>query len=245
MPTNQRLLDRQSIQGAITSFDKKSIAAIERAILTRRSVRAFSPEPVPQPVLDRIFEVAQSAPSNCNVQPWRIYVASGAARDRLKTALVRAAKERAPSPVDFEKDAIFKGGYRKLQIECAVALYSEMNIARDDKHGRLRAALRNYEFFDAPHVAFVGMSKEFGPTVALDVGTYVQTLMLLMNANGIASCAQGSLRDYPDIVRAELGVPNDIGRLCGISFGYEDVAVPANRARTTRSAVAENVSFKE
>lgn len=245
MPTIQSLPDRHSIQGVITSFDKESIAAIERVILTRRSVRAFLPEPVPQPVLNRIFEVAQSAPSNCNVQPWRIYVASGAARDRLKTALVSAAKKRAPSTLDFEKDAVFKGGYRELQIECAVALYSEMNIARGDRAGRIRAALRNYELFDAPHVAFVGMSKEFGPAVALDVGNYVQTLMLLMNANGIASCAQGSLRDYPEIVRAELDVPDDIGLLCGMSFGYEDVAVPANRARTTRSAVAENVWFKE
>lgn len=245
MPTDHVLPDRLSMQGAITNLDEAGIDAIERVILTRRSVRAFLPDPVPRSVLDRIFEVAQSAPSNCNVQPWRIYVASGAARDRIKAALVSAVTERVRSNHDFENDAIFKDGYRKLQIECAVALYFEMDIARDDMPGRIRAGLRNYELFDAPHVAFVGMAKEFGPTVALDVGMYVQTLMLLMNANGIASCAMGSLRDYPDIVRAELNVPDDIGLLCGMTFGYEDVSIAANRTRTTRSSFSENVEFKE
>ena len=80
-----------------------------------------------------------------------------------------------------------------------------------DREGRARAGLRNFQLFDAPHVAFIGMSKEFRTTVALDVGMYVQTLMLLMAANGIGSCPMGSLRNYPDIVREEFGVPDDVG----------------------------------
>ena len=79
--------------------------------------------------------------------------------------------------------------------------------------------------------------------MALDVGMYVQTLMLLMAANGIGSCPMGSLRNYPDIVRDEFGVPDDVGILCGLCFGYEDLAEPANRTRTTRSDVSDNVLF--
>jgi nitroreductase len=243
--SDETVPDRHSAQTAISKFDSEGIEAIERAVLTRRSVRGFSPDPLPAPLVSRIFALAQSAPSNCNVQPWRAYVASGAARDRLRAALVRAVSEGARAEPDFERGAKFTGSYRELQVECAVALYSEMNIQRDDEAGRARASLRNYELFDAPCVAFIGMSKEFGTTVALDVGMYVQTLMLLMTAHGIASCPMGSLRNFPDSVRDEFDVPEDIGILCGICFGYEDVAVPANRTRTSRSKVSDNVRFRE
>jgi nitroreductase len=245
MSSDRTIPDRRSAQAAVEKFSAEGIEAVERAVLARRSVRGFLPDPVPAPLMERIFALAQSTPSNCNVQPWRAYVASGAARDRVQAALARAVGEGLAENPDFERGAKFTGVYRKLQVECALALYSEMNISRDDREGRARASFRNFELFDAPHVAFIGMSKDFGTTVALDVGMYVQTLMLLMTAHGIASCPMGSLRQYPDIVRREFDVPEDIGLLCGICFGYEDVSVPANRTRTTRTPVSGNVRFLE
>jgi len=245
MFSDQTIPDRRSAQGKIEKFSPESIEAVERAVVSRRSVRGFLPDPVPMALLERIFALAQSTPSNCNVQPWRVYVASGAARDRVRAALAGAVSAGVPGNPEFDRGAKFTGVYRELQMECAMALYSEMDVTLDDRAGRARASLRNYELFDAPHVAFIGMSKAFGTTVALDVGMYVQTLMLLMTAHGIASCPMGSLRHHPDIVRGQLDVPDDIGILCGICFGYEDVAVPANRTRTTRSSVSENVRFLE
>ena len=105
--------------------------------------------------------------------------------------------------------------------------------------------LRNFEFFDAPHVAYVCMAKSFGIGVALDVGMYVQTLMLAMQSRGIASCAQAALRAFPDIASAHLGIPGDEQILCGISFGYEDTSVPANRTRQPRDPVERNVFFRD
>ena len=155
----------------------------------RRSVRGFlADRPVPRDVLCEVLELAQQAPSNCNVQPWRLFIASAAARDRLRTALLQAMSggelPDAEDPLDT-----FPGDYRRLQIECAVALYREMGIAREDSLGRLRAMARNFEFFDAPHVAIVCMEKQYGVRVALDVGAYVQTLLLALWSRGIASCA--------------------------------------------------------
>lgn len=216
---------------------------IERLVQARRSVRGFLPEPVPRELLERIFTVAQRAPSNCNVQPWRVWVVSGAARERVRDALLEGVKEgQGPNP-DFNRTPRFEGVYRKHQVECAVELYSHMGIARDDKEGRLRAVLRNYELFDAPHVAFIGMDRAFGHSVALDVGMYMQTLMLLFTAHGIGCCPMGSLRQYPDIVRSVLPIPEEIGILSGICFGYEDPDVAANRTRTTRAELDENVVF--
>lgn len=216
---------------------------LDRTVAERRSVRGFFPDRlVPPETLCEVLELAQRAPSNCNVQPWRVYVASGPRLERLRGALTEAiAGGVIPSPEDPVDT--FDEPYRRLQVECAVALYNQMGIARHDAPGRQRALLRNFEFFDAPHVALVCMEKPFGLGVALDVGMYVQTLMLLLWARGIGSCAQASLRMYPEIFRRELEIPESLRILCGVSFGYEDPSVPANRTRQTREPFERNVVF--
>jgi len=208
------------------------------AITSRRSIRGFLPDPVSDDVLQAIFELARTTPSNCNTQPWTCYVASGDLKNRLRQ------EDGVPSNPDFSYVPKFEGEYRKRQVNCAVALYNEMGIARDDKPGRLRAVRRNYEFFDAPHILFLGMDRKFGSTIALDVGIYAQTLMLAMTAYGLSSCAMGSMRAYPDLVREAFGFADDTGILLGISFGYEDPDVQANRTRTSREPLSGTVIFK-
>jgi len=210
----------------------------------RRSVRGFTQQTVPEDIIRKVFELAQLAPSNCNVQPWRTYIASGAAKDRLRKALTNQVQNQVPANPDYAYNDRFDEPYRGHQISCAVTLFKEMGIQRDDKVGRARANLRNYEFFDAPHVAFIGMQRKFKEPVAIDIGIYLQTLMLAMTAYGIGCCAQGSLRNYPDIVRSEFEISADIAILVGLSFGYEDTSVDANRARMTRAALEENVVFR-
>lgn len=217
---------------------------VDVAIQTRRSVRGFTSQPVTSETMQHVFELAQRSPSNCNIQAWRIFVASGAARDRLRAAMIEQAMLGTPPNSDFDYPNRFDEPFRKHQIACAVTLFNEMGIGRDDKSGRNRALLRNFELFDAPHVAFLGMNKQFKEPVALDLGIYLQTLMLAMTAHGIACCPQGSMRSYPDIVRREFGISPDIGILVGLSFGYEDRTVPANRTRIDRSPLGENVVFK-
>ena len=219
--------------------------SLEQAILQRRSVRGFKPEPVPRAELEAVFGLAQMTPSNCNIQPWKVLVASGEARDELRRRMVENVKAGRPVEPDYEHLPRFEGVYRQRQVDCAVALYNSMGIARDDREGREWANLRNFELFDAPHVAFIGMEREFGVTVALDVGMYIQTLWLTMTAFGIGACAQGSMRYYPGDVREVFGEPESTAILCGISFGYEDESIAANRARTERAPLAENVIFKD
>lgn len=216
---------------------------LDQTIVERRSVRGFLPKPVPRDVLDEVLGLAQHAPSNCNVQPWRVYIASGEVLRKLRTALVDAATAGQSQAMSSSIDTFF-GPYRDKQVACAVELYGKMGVARDDRVGRLKAMLRNFEFFDAPHVAYVCMAKSFGIGVALDVGMYVQTLMLAMQSRGIASCAQAALRAFPEVAAAHLGIPDDEQILCGLSFGYEDPEVPANQARQPRDPVESNVVFR-
>lgn len=219
--------------------------SLQEALENRRSVRGFTDKPVPRETLEEVFSLAQLAPSNCNIQPWKVFVASGEARDELRRRMVANASEGKPVQPDYEELPRFQGVYRERQVDCAVELYNNMGIARDDKPGRARASLRNFELFDAPHVAFIGMEREFGVTVALDVGMYIQSLWLTMTAYGIGACAQGSMRYYPDDVREVFGEPESTAILCGISFGYEDSEVPANRTRVGRAPLDQNVVFRD
>ncbi len=228
-----------------SSCEVATSMTLEEAIRSRRSVRGFLDKPVPQDVLEKVFELAQWAPSNCNIQPWNVLVASGETRDKIRAKLMENVKNRvAPNP-DYPYPGKFEGDYRTRQVACAVAMYSTMNIGRDDQEGRARAAFRNFELFDAPHVAFICMDQKFGATVAVDVGMYAQNLMLAMTAYGIASCAQGSMRNYPDVAREAFGVAPELRVLFGISFGYEDPDVPANQTRTVRAELGENVIFRD
>jgi len=238
------------MEAAIESLDRNpkpddpDMSLVE-AIFARRSVRGFLDKEVPRQTLNRLFEIAQQAPSNCNVQPWKVYVASG----RLKNSLSKKMQEHIQQGVTANPDYAYRGDfeneYRKRQVDCAVALYSCMGIERGDREGRQRAVLRNFEFFDAPHMAFIGMDPTFGTTVAIDVGMWAQTLMLAMVACGIHSCPMGTMRNYPDLVREAFEITDGTKILFGIAFGYEDTAVAANKTRTTRDPISSNVVYRE
>lgn len=208
-------------------------------ITERRSVRGYKPDLVLQDVLDEVFNLAQKSPSNCNVQPWRVLLANGQQCDELRKRMKDAFMKGKSMNPDFSALPKFKGLMRNRQIECAQALYGAMGIERGDRVARMQATGRNYEFFNAPHIAFICMDRQFSPAVAVDVGMYAQSLMLLMTAYGIGSCAQASVAYYPEIVREFFAEPEDTGILFGISFGYEDESIDANNARTNRADLSE------
>jgi nitroreductase len=218
-------------------------ASVSAILQQRRSVRAFKDTPVAQEVLEAIFARAQLAPSNCNIQPCRAYVVSGAKKDQLQAELVEAASSGKPPNPDFAWDVRYQGVHRERQFGSANALYGAMGIDRKDRERRQVAMLRNWQFFGAPHAAFFTMEKYLNITGAVDVGVYAQTLVLLLAEHGIASCMQGALGMFPDPARRMFALPDEIGILFGMSFGYADDAAPANRARTDRVPLDTSVRF--
>lgn len=217
---------------------------LEDAVRNRRSVRGFLDKPVPKEIIKKAFELAQLAPSNSNIQPWHVYVASGVTRDAIRELLLTQFKLGFERISDFDYPDRFDGVYRKRQVDCAVAMYGEMGIARDDKAGRLKALQRNFELFDAPHVVFFCMDKSFPASVAVDLGIYAQTLMLTFTSLGVSSCAMGALRNWTNIPREVFGFPDNLGVIFGMTFGYEDPSVPVNKLRMPRTPVEECVTFK-
>jgi nitroreductase len=215
---------------------------LHETLAARRSVRAYLDKPVPEDALARVLTAAQTAPSWCNIQPWRVWVARGGATKRLTTALVAAAQAGAPS-TDFPVPTEYPEPYGLHRRACGKALYEAMGVARDDHAGRGAAWLRNFMAFDAPVVALVGIDKRFGIYAAIDVGCWLEALMLAATTEGLATCAQASLAMYAQPAHEVLGVPDTVGLLFGVAIGYEDTTAKANACRTTREPTSSNVTF--
>lgn len=205
---------------------------VSEAICTQRTTRAFKSTPVAEEVIQEVLELARLAPSNSNTQPWRIDIVSGAARDRLKQAIHAEMQAGIkPYPVFPPGGSGLKGRYKERQRECAYQYFGAVGIDKEDKVARRNLSLQNYEFFGAPHAAFLSYPQTMHRANALDIGIFLQTLMLLFVERGIASCPQGALATYPNPVKAMLPVPEENAILCGLSFGYPDTDAQINSAQ--------------
>ena len=211
---------------------------VTEAVRKRRTIRGFLPDPVPESMIREILEIARHAPSNSNTQPWHISIASGQARERLEAAIAaEMAEGKKPYPEWPPGGSGLLGVYKERQYDCAFRYYDTMGIPRDDKRQRAELARRNWTFFGAPHAAFLSMPDTMHRANAIDIGIFLQTLMLLMTERGIASCPQGALAAYPGPVKDIVGIPEGNAIIVGLSFGYEDPDALANQAKMDREAL--------
>ncbi len=210
----------------------------EEVVKERRSTRLFlRDKPVPRELLDEALSLAMRAPSNSNVQPWRVFVASGPRRDRLVEALLEEASVELPITTGLPET------FLPQRQELGALVYGSMGIARHDAEARRLAQLRNWEFFRAPVGAVVCMHRDLGLVDALGVGMFLQTFVLALTERGLGSCVQVSIAAYPETLRAHLGIPDELTVLCGMSIGYPDPAFPGNRLAVPRNPVETNVVF--
>jgi nitroreductase len=217
-------------------------ATFDDIVDSRHSLRAFLPQAVDAETLDRVFTVAQRAPSNCNTQPWVVHVASGEKLHALRAEMPDRFASGEFS-MDFPYDGVYEGVYKERQYGAAQALYDAVSITRADKERRNTQFMRNFIFFDAPHVAFLFLPEPFGLREAADLGMYAQTLMLSLTAHGLGSCPQTALSFQADYVREQLGISGNNKLVFGLSFGYPDPDAPANACVTDRAAVADAITF--
>ncbi|WP_395307294.1 nitroreductase [Mycobacterium sp. AMU20-3851] len=213
---------------------------LARVISERRSTRLFLPDkPVPAELLDEALALAMRAPSNSNVQPWRVYIASGARRDRLVAAMLERAAVELPVTAGLPES------FLPLRHELGALVYGSMGIERHDAAARRLAQLRNWEFFRAPVGAVVCMHRDLGLVDAVGVGMFMQTLVLALTERGLGTCVQVSIAAYPDILRDQLGIPDELNVLCGLAIGYPDPAFAGNRLAVPRNPVTANVVHVE
>ncbi|MGY5957008.1 nitroreductase [Kosakonia sp. BK9b] len=219
-----------------------SVLAFDETVRQRFSARAFLPTPLTDEQIQAVLQDAQHSPSNCNTQPWHVHVVSGETKNRLSKLMTTNDLNGVQTPDFSFAYEDFHGNYLERAYEQARLYYDAIGIARDDKARRQEAYLRNYQFFNAPHAAFLFMPS-FGDNirVASDIGMYAQSFLLSLTARGFAGIPQTLLGFHADMIRAELGVADDYRLLFGISFGYADTRAPSAATRMPRIPVSESV----
>ncbi|MFF6980466.1 nitroreductase [Streptomyces sp. NPDC008343] len=216
---------------------------VYEAVTSRRAVRGFTDRQVPREVLARVLTAAAWTPSASNVQPWHAYVLTGAPLAELK----KRAGERVVSGDPWDEPEYeqyppdLKSPYRERRFAFGEQRYGGLGIPREDLEARQRAAAANWDCFGAPAALFCYLDRDMGPAQWSDVGMYLQTVMLLLRAEGLHSCAQMAWAKYRKTVAEVLAPPTELILFCGMSIGFEDVTV--RDPRTGRAPLDETVTF--
>ena len=221
-------------------------AVLEQLLAERWSCRAFDDRPVPAALMERMFCTAQQSASWCNTQPWHLIVTQPEATNRFRNALSEhVAANPSLRTFDFEGPSEYRGIYKDRRRESGWQLYEAVGIQRGDRNASRQQAMRNYRMFDAPHVAIITTDAGQNVYGAVDAGLYIGTLLLVAHSLGIGAVAQAALAGQSDFIRDYFSMSADRKILAGISFGFPDLAHPANQYRTARATVAEVVTWVE
>jgi len=211
---------------------------LDQALRTRSATRAFLDRRVDHATIRAILDAARWAPSGVNTQPWQLAVVECETRERLTAALIEARKSgRKPNPDYAYYPDQWRSPYRERRKACGLALYGALGIGREDKGKAEQSWNNNYRFFGAPVGLFFLIDRDLNQGSWLDLGMFVENVMLAALDHGLATCPQASLADYPDVVREVLALPDGVAVACGMSLGYPDPEHPVNRFRTEREAV--------
>ncbi|RHX84210.1 nitroreductase [Leptospira stimsonii] len=216
--------------------------SVEEAVLTRHSIRDYESKPIEEAILQDLFQKSLRAPSWKNSQPWKVHVVSGARRETMAKLLVERAKKGEPVP-DTIWPASFPANAKKRMFDLGMKIYGVAGIERKDKDARDHFMLRNFEFFGAPTAVFITTEFDLNFYIALDIGCYLNTLMLLARGYGLGSVPQAALSAFPEVVRSELNLSESEKVVCGLSLGYPMADSNLNRFHTPREALGELLKF--
>ena len=216
------------------------------AIQSRKSIRAFKPDPVPLETVKKILEVAQRAPSGTNTQPWHVHVCAGAVKD----AITKDVLEMAGSGGGYSYDhydyypAKWKDYHNARRRAVGWGLYGLLGIEKGDREGSARQGARNFKFFDAPVGLFITTESYLTRGSWADTGMYIQTIMLAAKGFGLDTCPQAAWIPFQEPIFKHLEIPEDQHLVSGMSLGYADPDAIENTLVSEREPVAEIASFK-
>ncbi len=223
--------------------------AVEDAITSRRSMRAFLSTAVPRATIERILEVASRAPSGTNTQPWKVYVLTGEALRSLSDRLVAAYDDPAEREANTEEYAYYptewKSPYIDRRRKVGWDLYGLLGIGKADKARMHTQHRRNYAFFDAPVGLMFTIDRVMRQGSWLDFGMFLEAVMVAARGHGLHTCPQAAFTPFHRIITAALAAPENEQLVCGMSLGHEDPDAVENSLVTDREPVAGFARFLE
>lgn len=229
--------------------DPNAVAAVDGAITSRRSIRAFLPTPVPRSTIEQILTVAARAPSGTNTQPWKVHVLTGPAKERLGGAITAAYDDPAQRAQHTEEYAYYPtewvSPYIDRRRKVGWDLYGLLGIEKTDKARMHAQHARNYRFFDAPVGLIFVIDRVMRQGSWLDYGMFLQSVMVAARARGLDTCPQAAFTQFHRIIEAQLGLQPTEQVVCGMALGWADPQAIDNRLVTERDPVGAFTRFHE
>lgn len=224
-------------------------ATVDAAITTRRSIRAFLPDPVARDDIEQILEVAARSPSGTNTQPWKVHVLQGAAKTALSDATLAVHTDPALSAQYTQEYAYYPREWTSPYIDrrrkVGWDLYALLGLARDNKAGMAAQHARNFRFFDAPVGLIFTIDRVMEQGSWLDYGMFLQSIMVAARARGLDTCPQAAFTQYHKIIAEQLQLSTNDMVVCGMALGWADASKIENTLVTEREPVAGFVRFLE
>ncbi len=219
-------------------------ADVSGALETRITVRGFEDTPVPTDTLMAILETARRTPSGGNLQPWQVHVMTGQTlNDFVAHGLGYAMAGNQDEPTHPPYPAPLWEPLRSWRYRLGEDMYALLGIDKDDKAGRTAQFLENMKFFGAPVGIIITADKRCGAPQHMDVGIYLQSLMLLARENGLHTAPQGWWRNWSSVCAKFLDIPEEQEVIVGLAMGYGDKDVPVNSLRVGRAELSDTHKF--
>lgn len=219
---------------------------VSQALVSRITCRAFLPDPVSEETVRAIIDNARHAPSGGNLQPWHLYVLSGASLASLvieiEQQMVDTPRGQVPEYYVYPPD--LKEPYEGRRFKCGEDMYATMGIERSDKPARVQQFKKNFRFFGAPVGMFLFLDRTMGPPQWADAGIFVQSILLAAREYGLHTCPQVSWAQWYETIARYLDAPAEWMLYCGIGLGHMDMDAPVNSLRTDRASVDEIATFR-
>ena len=227
------------------SNDSSKVEIFDAIARGRHSCRAFMPEALPAEKIERLLELAQRAPSDCNTQPWTTYLVEGAQLEKLRAALYERVTTGAELQHDVAPIEKYEGVLLERRRACGWGLYEAVGITKGDRDASRVQALENFRFFGAPHVAVITADASLAERGLFDAGIYMGYFLLAAEALGIGAVPQAAISHHAGYLREELGIAPNHRIVSVVSFGRKDENHPANSFRTSRASLDEAVVFHQ
>lgn len=221
--------------------------AVDAAITSRRSIRAYLPQPVARADIEHILQVAGRAPSGTNTQPWKVYVLQGQAKQALSAAILALHNDPEQARQHIEQYAYYPTEWKSPFIErrrkVGWDLYALLGLTRENKAGMAAQHGKNYDFFGAPVGLIFTIDRVMAQGSWLDYGMFLQSVMVAARGCGLDTCPQAAFTQYHRVIAAHLALPDDEMVVCGMALGYADSSKVENTLVTERMALDEFVKF--
>jgi len=216
------------------------------AIMQRKSTRAFLQKEVEREKIVRILDTARHAPSGTNTQPWQVAVVTGDKKLDLQQRMEAAFRTGEKGKMDYHYyPSEWHSPYKERRKACGLLMYQTLGITRETRQRQLDQWAANYRSFDAPVMLFFFIDPLLETGSFFDYGMFFQSIMLCALEQGLATCPQAALGEYPGIVKESLGYPQELILICGMGMGYEDESALINSYRTNRQEVESFTRFFE